>query len=126
MIAYLDTHVVIRLADPRQGKVSRDALRLIDRADIRISPIVRLEIEFIHEIQRFVRPATSLVKQLQDEIGMIVCDLPFDSVAEAAAFEGWTRDPFDRLIVAQAKVNGNAPLITADEHIHRNYPRAVW
>ncbi len=40
--------------------------------------------------------------------------------------ESWAREPFDRLIVAQAKVNGFAPLITADATIRKQYPRAVW
>jgi PIN domain nuclease of toxin-antitoxin system len=40
--------------------------------------------------------------------------------------EKWTRDPFDRLIVANAKANGFAWLISADEHIRNHYPRAVW
>jgi len=33
---------------------------------------------------------------------------------------------FDRLIVANAKANGFAWLISADEEIARNYPRTVW
>jgi PIN domain nuclease of toxin-antitoxin system len=37
----------------------------------------------------------------------------------------WVRDPFDRLIVAQASAN-DAPLITKDEKIRRHYKRAIW
>jgi PIN domain nuclease of toxin-antitoxin system len=37
----------------------------------------------------------------------------------------WTRDPFDRLIVANAMADG-APLITADETILANFRDAVW
>jgi PIN domain nuclease of toxin-antitoxin system len=48
------------------------------------------------------------------------------AVANAALEEKWTRDPFDRLIVANAKANGFAWLISADEEIARNYPRTVW
>lgn len=39
--------------------------------------------------------------------------------------ESWTRDPFDRLIVANAKAAG-APLITKDERIRKHYRRAIW
>jgi PIN domain nuclease of toxin-antitoxin system len=35
------------------------------------------------------------------------------------------RDPFDRLIVANAKAK-DAPLVTKDPRIHRNYSRALW
>src|SRR5262245_49867802 len=31
-----------------------------------------------------------------------LCDLPFDDVAAVAMRQSWTRDPFDRTIVAQA------------------------
>ncbi len=37
----------------------------------------------------------------------------------------WTRDPFDRIITAQASLN-EALLITKDGSIRKNYARAVW
>jgi PIN domain nuclease of toxin-antitoxin system len=37
----------------------------------------------------------------------------------------WTRDPFDRIIVAHADVV-SAPLLTKDQAIRRNYRRAFW
>ena len=40
-------------------------------------------------------------------------------------YRKWVRDPFDRLIVAQAIAN-EAPLVTKDEKIRRHYRRAVW
>ena len=37
----------------------------------------------------------------------------------------WTRDPFDRLIAAQAIV-ADAPLVTADRTILEHLPLATW
>jgi len=37
----------------------------------------------------------------------------------------WTRDPFDRLIVSQARL-ADVPLLTRDRTIHTHYPRAIW
>jgi acetylornithine deacetylase/succinyl-diaminopimelate desuccinylase-like protein len=37
----------------------------------------------------------------------------------------WTRDPFDRLIVANAMADG-ATLITADRVILRHFDQAIW
>jgi len=54
-----------------------------------------------------------------------VCEIPFYQVVEHALKEKWSRDPFDRLIVAHAKA-GNAPLISKDENIRRHYRRAIW
>jgi hypothetical protein len=44
----------------------------------------------------------------------------FSAIASAALAEKWTRDPFDRLIVANAKANGFAWLISADEEIAKS------
>jgi PIN domain nuclease of toxin-antitoxin system len=46
-------------------------------------------------------------------------------VVHAAESTDFTRDPFDRLIVAHASLHG-APLVTKDEHLHRHHASAVW
>jgi PIN domain nuclease of toxin-antitoxin system len=37
----------------------------------------------------------------------------------------WTRDPFDRMLVATALLH-EIPLVTRDTCIHDNFPGAVW
>jgi PIN domain nuclease of toxin-antitoxin system len=37
----------------------------------------------------------------------------------------WTRDPFDRLITAQA-ASYNQVLLTKDETIRKHYANAIW
>lgn len=126
MIAYLDTNAVIRLSQGQMRAIGQDAKRLMQRAELRISPIVLLELEFLYEIRRIKLSARDIQRKLEHETGLRVCDQPFAAIAAAAAEEKWTRDPFDRLIVANAKVNGLAPLISADEAIAQHYPRTVW
>jgi len=46
-------------------------------------------------------------------------------VAGAAVRQSWARDPFDRIIVAQAALR-RAPLITRDADIRADYDRALW
>jgi PIN domain nuclease of toxin-antitoxin system len=46
-------------------------------------------------------------------------------VVAGAAQVGWTRDPFDRLIVGQALLDG-ARLITGDATIRRHCRTATW
>jgi len=58
-------------------------------------------------------------------VGLGACDLPFDRVVSAALEQSWTRDPFHRLIVAQAAVRG-APLLTRDEQLRARYTKAAW
>ena len=125
MIAYLDTHAALRLSDGR-GRIGRDAAHLIRKADLLCSPIVLIELEYLFEIGRATLPAKDIINKLEHELGMRLCDLPFAQVAASAVHEKWTRDVFDRTIVAQARVNGLAPLISADEQITANYPRTVW
>ena len=126
MIAYLDTNAVIRLGHGRARLVGHDASRLIKRAELLVSPVVVLELELLFEIKRIKLPAHDILRKVEHELGVRVCDLPFGEVADAALDEKWTRDPFDRMIVAQAKVNGLTPLISSDEKIAKHYPRTVW
>jgi PIN domain nuclease of toxin-antitoxin system len=62
---------------------------------------------------------------LAAEIGLQICDMTFRTVVDRALHETWGRDPFDRLIVANAKA-ASAPLATKDQRILQNYARALW
>ncbi len=88
--------------------------------------MVLLEFEYMNEIGRSALRGNDVLRKLEQEVGVRVCDLPFADVARAALDEKWTRDPFDRIIVAQARLNGLAPLISSDEEIAEHYPRTVW
>lgn len=121
---YLDTHVLIWL---RRGELRRFPATVRQRLDyepeLRISPMVLVELDVLHEIGRLTESSTTLVGALG--LGIKVCDLPFSAVAAAATHLAWTRDPFDRLIVAQAVV-AQAPLVTRDRTIHRHSAVAYW
>lgn len=123
---YLDTHACAWLYLGRLNLLPKRVLERIDRADeLRISPMVALELDLMHEIGRTAQPSRAVVASLGAKIGIRVCDLPFPAVAAAAASLTWTRDPFDRLIVAQAVV-AKAPLVTRDRTIHRHSAVAYW
>lgn len=126
MIAYLDTHVVLWLAAGKVNRLSAKARGLLGRSEVLVSPMAFLELEYLHELGRTKFHATELVKKVEYETTLRICDLPFAAIAQTALDEKWTRDPFDRMIVANAKANGFAWLISADENIAKNYPRTVW
>jgi len=88
--------------------------------------MVLIELEYLYEVNRIRLSSRDIMLKVEHEAGVRVCDLPFPLVAEVVVDEKWTRDPFDRTIVAQAKANGLASLVSSDEEIRRNYPRAVW
>jgi PIN domain nuclease of toxin-antitoxin system len=122
---YLDTHVVLWLYEGLLKKLPRAARKAIDENDLLISPIVRLELQYLHEIKRSTKPAGTILADLGAQIGVTVCDLPFDRVVREASELSWTRDPFDRLIVAQSLCR-NSRLLTKDRGIRKHAPLAFW
>jgi PIN domain nuclease of toxin-antitoxin system len=126
VIAYLDTNALAWLSDGSLAGLSPRIDRLLQQGDLLFSPMVLLELEYLHEIKRSKRSARDIQRKVEHELGVRLCDLPFPTIASAALDEKWTRDPFDRLIVANAKANGFAWLISADESMRKHYPRTVW
>ena len=124
-MTYLDTHAVAALYQGDLSLFSPAALRVIDEEDdLRISPMVLLELEYLHEIKRIKVPARRIVDSLAAEIGLKICNASFPDVARKALEERWTRDPFDRIIVAQARLHG-ARLVTKDRLLRSRYPHAL-
>ncbi len=122
---YLDTHVVVWLFAGQTERLSETARFYINANDIFISPIVSLELQFLFEIERITQKPKTVVSALSDAIGLGICDKDFYQVVQCAQPYSWTRDPFDRIIVAQAALNGNA-LITKDQTILTHFKHAVW
>lgn len=87
--------------------------------------MVRLEMHYLHEIGRLVPTPFTVIEGLTGPLPLSVGDPSFQQVIAAAEEERWTRDPFDRVIVAQARL-AKAPLVTRDRRIHQHYEDAVW
>jgi PIN domain nuclease of toxin-antitoxin system len=126
LIAYLDTHAAVWLAEGTLVRHSRRAGGIVSKADLLLSPMALLELEYLYELKRSKLQAREVLLKLEHEAGVRVCDLPFPQISMVAVDEKWTRDPFDRVIVAQAKANGWAALVSADETIANHYARTVW
>lgn len=124
-VIYADTHVVAWLYAGRVDLVPPRARALIEDHALLVSPMVALELEYLFETGRTATPARVVLQALGQDIGLRLCDLPFADVTEAAIRQSWTRDPFDRVIVAQAAVR-RSPLITRDTNIRTHYGRALW
>lgn len=124
-VIYLDTHVVAWLYAGRVDLLPRFARALIDGNELLVSPIVALELQYLHEIKRITEPADRILDALRNDIALSFCDLPFADVAQAACRERWTRDPFDRILVAHARIRA-VPLVTKDRVIRRRFAEAVW
>ena len=121
----LDTHAVVWIVGGQTEKIGKEALALIAQAELLLSPAVTLELQFLYEVGRVNAPAADAMRTLQRALNVRVASDTFDGVASAALAESWTRDPFDRLIVAHAAVL-SAHLVTRDATIHQHFRRAIW
>ncbi|HVR30398.1 MAG TPA: PIN domain-containing protein [Thermoanaerobaculia bacterium] len=124
-VIYLDTHVVAWLFAGRLDLFPSAARARLEAERLLVSPMVGLELQYLFEIGRVTQPAVEVLAALEAELTLATCELAFPAIALRARDEGWTRDPFDRIIVAQAKLRP-APLLTRDETIHAHYAHAVW
>jgi len=124
-VAQLDTHVVAWLYAGEIERLPREARAHLESHALQISPAVILELQYLFEIRRVAERAETVVQSLGSLLGLGVSSVPFQQVVAAALGQTWTRDPFDRLIVAQAQAQG-VSLVTADKLIRKHYPGAVW
>jgi PIN domain nuclease of toxin-antitoxin system len=127
-----DTHALIHHVTDRKRRLGRRARDVFDRADRGLDTIivpftVLEEVLLLSEIGRIHIPLSfrefviSLDKAENVDLG--VNDTAV--LLEAATFTTIT-DPYDRMIIAQARVAG-LPLITGDDKIHESgLVRTVW
>jgi PIN domain nuclease of toxin-antitoxin system len=87
--------------------------------------MVLMELETVHEAGKLKTEPDRLVRVVEREFGLSVSRAVFAEVIASARGFAWTRDPFDRLIVANAMADG-ARLVTADATILAHFEGAVW
>ena len=122
---YLDTHVVVWLYAGLADKLGSVARELLVGSDPYVSPIVLLELQYLFEIQRVKVDSATIRHDLAHRIGLRICEKPFAAVVARACDTAWTRDPFDRLIVAHAALDDTI-LLSKDETILQFYAQARW
>jgi PIN domain nuclease of toxin-antitoxin system len=123
-VIMLDTHVAVALYEGRTGGLSASARRAIDKDVVTISPAVLLEIELLFEIRRLREGAKVVAAGLSEDLDIRVAGERFADVASEALALGFTRDPFDRLIVAHASLS-KATLVTQDTTLRYRYPKSM-
>jgi PIN domain nuclease of toxin-antitoxin system len=121
---HIDTHVAVWLAAGEKRRL-RPAQALLRRSTIFISSIVLLEMEVLREIGRIRAPIADVLDILKEDHGIEEATGDLRAVVQQARLLGWTKDPFDRLIVAHALASG-ALLLTADETIRKHCTQARW
>lgn len=120
----LDTHIAVRLFEGSTAGLSARTRRLLDSEVVAISPAVVLELELLHEIRRIMRGGAAIARYLREQLDISVAGEPFAALVDAALPLGFTRDPFDRLIVAHAALT-RSPLVSADRLIAQHYAATI-
>ncbi|MGF1676146.1 MAG: type II toxin-antitoxin system VapC family toxin [Rivularia sp. (in: cyanobacteria)] len=105
MLIYLDTHVVAWLYSDLTDKLTDLAKTLINDNEVYISAIVRLELQYLYEIKRITDEPDVIISNLSEEIGLKICNKNFNDIICVTLTITWTRDPFDRIITANALLN---------------------
>ncbi len=124
-LIYLDTHVVLWTYFGEITKLSKAACTALEKSDLRISPAVFMEMQVLFEIGRTAVEPTEILATMQRDFDLTVCKAPFMDIAREFQSETWTRDPFDRMIVAHCKVS-NSSLLTKDRKIRDHFAAAIW
>jgi PIN domain nuclease of toxin-antitoxin system len=106
-VILLDTNALIWLdqGHPRARRLGRDS-------SLHVSPATLLELQFLEEVGRIRLPKKDAQAMAMDD-RWVVDDPPAAAWFTVALDVNWTRDPFDRLIVAHARLRGWR-LATAD------------
>lgn len=125
MRAFLDTHAAIFLWEGRTELFGSGSRELLERAVLQVSPLVRLELGFLREVGKLKVEPDHLLGSLTADYGVTVTADPIDRLIPLAMPLSWTRDPFDRMLVATALLH-EVPLITRDARIQENFAGAVW
>jgi PIN domain nuclease of toxin-antitoxin system len=101
-VILLDTHAILWLdrRHPRSRPLARYPGRLY------VSPASVLELQLLIEVGRVRLKPPASVTDLANDARWLLDDPPAATWFHGALAAGWTRDPFDRLLVAHAQLRG--------------------
>jgi len=126
-VIHLDTHVVAWLAAGEVRRISELVLQRLEQDAVAISPMVELELAFLQEIGRLTQAPDPILAELRRSIGLKLDETSFRDVVEQARNSRleFTRDPFDRMIAAQAAAAG-VQLVSKDRKMRKHLEFVIW
>lgn len=124
-LIFLDTHAAIWLYSGALDLFNKKVLQQIEENRVCISHIVKLEMKFLHEIGRIKQSPDVIIDALKEEIGLVFSKNNFERIINQATHFDFTRDPFDRIIVADACIS-NSFLVSKDDVIKKHYRNTIW
>jgi PIN domain nuclease of toxin-antitoxin system len=85
-----------------------------------VSPVSFLEIAILSEFGRLEADVPALQDAVRRDSRFIADDIPLTTLISLSLSLSWTRDPFDRMIVAHSLAR-SAPLCTLDRRIREHH-----
>ena len=124
----LDTSTLLWAAqgDPRLSDAA-DAIIGDGDQELLFSSVSAMEIAMKHAAGRLVLPESpaAWVRTRAAVFGLVELPITVEHALEAGRLPRHHRDPWDRLLVAQARVE-EVPILTADAVIHRYEVATIW
>jgi PIN domain nuclease of toxin-antitoxin system len=114
----LDTHFLIWLV--LESKRLAQFPWLVRYRPWGLSPVSLLEIQFLAEVGRLSVKNPEFTKSVMNDSRFIIDDLPLETLISHALRLTWTRDPFDRLLVAHSSARRVA-FCTIDRGIREHH-----
>jgi PIN domain nuclease of toxin-antitoxin system len=99
--------------------------RRLNREQLAVSPVILLELAYLHEIGRLKIAPDALMSDVAGQLELVTADISAAALCRQALTLSWTRDPFDRLLAAHALATG-WPLVTKDESLRQHLSLAWW
>lgn len=106
----LDTHVALALYEGHSAGLRARVRRALESGTVSLSPMVLLELELLNEIGRIRPRAQDVAVSLSEQLAIRIAADSFPAVVKEALPLAYTRDPFDRLIVAHAALRKQPPV----------------
>lgn len=128
MSLLLDTHVFawLFLGDPRLPRRLRDHIEIYE-AEIYVSAISAYEMAQKHRLGKWpeVAPLMAGFERLVEEAYFLVLNVTPPHAIHAGLLSGAHRDPFDRMLVAQATIEG-LRIVSGDEAMRSLGVEPIW
>lgn len=87
--------------------------------------MVKLELQYLYDKKRVNAPPDEVINSLKQVLHLNICQKNWLDIVNIALTCDFTRDAFDRLIVAHAMLD-NSILINKDENLTEYYKHCIW
>jgi len=118
MSVLIDTHVLLWILSG--SKRLKEVPWLRKHPYWTLSPVSLLEMQFLVEIGRLDLDLPEILQKLREDLRFKIDDVSLEELCLAALNISWTRDPFDRLLVAHSQLR-SLPFGTRDQLIRKKY-----